>query len=225
MNEVSELLKLLHDANRRIPSLTAEYSDHFEVPATRKLEVTPRPDGRFEFNGYGGGLFPRSTRVQRSLWYERPSRLRVEVRQAGRLVIAGVRTDLGWSEWDRTRGVRRSTSSPSDRDSDVPVLLSPTLLAPERLLAWVVVDSVRPSSRMGRDVLVATAMERRWSPVPPVARSFVFEFDAETGMLLRRETFDGERRLALTEAIAVAFNPPLEGATFRLDLIDANRGE
>jgi adenylyl-sulfate kinase len=94
-----------------------------------------------------------------------------------------------------------------------PPLLDPPLLSPARLIAALRLDPKGRGMRAGREVLLVRARPREESTV---RRGVLFEleFDAEHGLLLRRELFQEGRCVQLTEALTVRYDEPIDPGRF-----------
>jgi hypothetical protein len=149
----------------------------------------------------------------RRLWAQAPTKLRVELLDAGKLVLMGVRREAQWWRWDASGGAITGELGTSAAGPLLPPVLDPTLLNPVALLPAMRLEPAGFGMRAGRKVFLARAQARqpwrsRWT------RRFEFEFDAEHGTLLRRATFEDGHCLEVTEAIHVRYNAQIKAENF-----------
>jgi hypothetical protein len=211
-SEVGSLLALLHDADTKVQAFEGEFRDWARPPASTAL-IAGTPTGQeTRLRWQGAGPFPRRREHRRRVWFEPPSRLRVELLQEDELLQCGVCCDGQWWRWDKATGVQSGSASGAAGGTALPQLLRIPLLTPVVLVPSFRFAPSGARSRLGRQVVVVDAVAR--NALTTGAPSFEFEFDATYGTGLRWATFSAGRCVGLTEAVAAQFDLAIDPRCF-----------
>ena len=212
-SELAKLLLLLHRADEIDTTFEAEVHD-WSRPQPTRTERLEAGDKTMRVNWVPGGRKPAPIDVKRRLWYERPSKLRIELHRGGLPMRIGVRAGDKWWSWSARAGIVQGALSVRDANS-LPAFLDPPLVAPARLLAAFRFETVTCGVWRDRDVLVARARSR--VPAPSGASAFEFSFDLNSGIMLRRAGYIDDRCVDLTEVFVKSIGVPIDSKAFSPD--------
>jgi hypothetical protein len=211
MGGLEALLLLLYGAHHRTDALFLDVRDWSLAPAGSVLIAQGDAARGATLRWAEGSLYPTPAGSARHLWFQQPSRIRVDVLRNERVVRTGVRDGAAWWRWDETHG---DSFGDLRTDTPLPPLLAPTLLAPARLLQTIWFTAIGTGSRAGRQVLTATGHAREGRP--DTRQHLEFEFDAEHGTPLRVAAFAEKQCLSETLVQAVRYGGRLDPDTFRI---------
>jgi hypothetical protein len=165
----------------------------------------------------GGGPAPASENGMRRIWWSASGLLRVEVERNGTLVRMGGRNGSEWWTWDVRTGF---TWGDEARRGEIPG--PPVSLPAPRALPWIDDRADAQLSfrslpgkrfRVGREV--ARVRVRNTESAGGVrCLEWELELDAQYQTVLRRAQFDGGHLTALTVAVNVTYDLPIEAEAF-----------
>ena len=218
MNDVAELLLLLHGARGRISTVRAT------VRIWHHLRRHSEALQRAGWSGYAplAGDAPERDAFEElvRVWLAPPDRAREE-RQGPHGASFGVRRGPQWWRYDEVNGAMSNEGAPDSRSGigeDLDWVLDP---AP--MMGFVEFDKIERARRAGRPVLRVRAVPRTPSarhdvafmrPSVAGADELLLDVDAERGALLRIESRFEREPIALSEVLEIAFDEQFAEDTF-----------
>lgn len=218
MADVGRILDLLYNAHRRVDEMYLEVRDWRRQDASTVLLQEIDGGGRVRLRWAGGGPYATPAITLRRIWFQPPDRVRVEVLSGATVIRASVRDHDAWWRWDPQGGENVGDRS---RGADPPPLLDPPLLHPARLLAGLWFEATGTGSRVGRQVLTATATPR--ITIDHAVTYYELEIDLANGTPLRIAVFDAEGCVSASDALTIDYEPALDPSIFRFEIRGAEQ--
>lgn len=217
MADRNALLRLLYEAHRRTSSLYLEVHDRERREASNVLVVQPGVGNGMRARWMSGGPNAAPLVRTRRIWFEPPTRVRVEMFQLGNLVAAAARDGDAWWRWTRESG--ESVGDVAD-GAALPPLLDIVHLHPARLLATSWLEVTGTGNRASREVLTVRATQRWTGSTDASTLTTDFDFDIEHGTPLYVAIHEADETISVSEAVNVEYSQGIDPTTFRFELRD-----
>jgi adenylyl-sulfate kinase len=217
MLQGDHLLGLLYGARGSQPAMTLEIQDWKHREASNVLIVQPGGDKGVRARWLDGGPTAMPLVTYRRIWFQPPSRIRVEILEDGTVVRAAVRDGAAWWRWDLQDG---ETAGDIRAGAALPRLLDPLQVNPVRVLSTLWLEVTREDERIFRPVLHARGTPR--DPFSSDDRHTEFAFDAEHGTPLYIATYEAGARTSAADTQSIDYSE-IDPAIFRFEIASDSR--